>query len=270
MIDLSDDDRTILELARDAHDPDARDRARVRAQLASRIGAAAGLGLAAGLGAATKTTATVSAAATSAGATAGMVGASAAVVKLVGAALIVSATVGVGATVVHRARHAPVARVAVAQRLPAPAPVERSTPAVHRAPEVAEVAPSVAPAVTHSFPPRREKQTPRARAIVAPPNVERGSALKVGDETRLVQAGVLARRSGQPARALELLDQHARLYPTGVLAEERDAERALALADLGRAREARAAIDQFLYDYPTSAAAAALRARERLLPLKGP
>jgi outer membrane protein assembly factor BamD (BamD/ComL family) len=87
----------------------------------------------------------------------------------------------------------------------------------------------------------------------------------VADEASLVHAGVVARRSGQPGRALELFDLHARTYPQGVLAEERDGERALALADLGRITEARAAIDRFLQAHPASPLAARLFARARLL-----
>jgi len=257
MIDLSEDDRAILELAHDAHDPDARDRARVRAQLASRIGAAAGLGLAAGFSAAAKTTATAGAAAGSGvGITAGVVGASAGVAKIVGLAVIVSAAVG--ATVVHRARHAAAARVAVVEKTRL---IEQPAPAHHQAAAVEEAAPSV---VTPPAP-SREQETPRARTIAAPRIVERQPALNVGEEARLMQSGLLALQAGLPARALALFDQHARLYPAGVLAEERDAERALALADLGRVREARAAIDRFLLAHPRAPAAARLQARARLL-----
>ncbi|HXJ18709.1 MAG TPA: hypothetical protein VMT03_00640 [Polyangia bacterium] len=260
MIDLSEDDRAILELARDAHDPSDRDRARVRTELASRIGAAAGLGLAAGLGAAAKTTATAGAAATSGvGLTAGVVGATATVAKIVGAAVIVSAAVG--ATVAHRARHVPAARVAIVEK----APLARPAPAHQQVSQVAEVTPPVAPLPASRLVPGPEKQAPRAHALAAPRNVERQPTLNVGDETRLMQSAVLAMQVGQPGRALALLDQHARLYPKGVLAEERDAERALALADLGRVSEARAAIQQFLAAHGGSPMSARLRARALLL-----
>jgi hypothetical protein len=83
----------------------------------------------------------------------------------------------------------------------------------------------------------------------------------VADEARLVHDGVLALRSGQPACALSLLDTHARFYPDGVLAEERAAERALALADLGRVAEARAAAAEFLHAHPTSPLGVRLRHR---------
>ena len=93
----------------------------------------------------------------------------------------------------------------------------------------------------------------------------RPSAPAVADEASLFHDGVVALRSGQPSRAVVLFDFHARLYPQGVLADERVAVRALALADLGRATEAHAAIDRFLQAHPTSPLAARLLARARLL-----
>jgi hypothetical protein len=104
-----------------------------------------------------------------------------------------------------------------------------------------------------------------AGAPAAPAPAARRSVSAVADEASLFHDGVVALRAGQPARALVLFDLHARLYPQGVLAEEREAERALALADLGRATEARAAIDRFLQAHPTSPLAARLLARARLL-----
>ena len=81
----------------------------------------------------------------------------------------------------------------------------------------------------------------------------------VEGEARLVRDGVAALRAGEPARALALFDAHALRYPRGILAEERAAERALALAALGRHAEARAAADEFLRAHPTSPLATRLR-----------
>jgi len=296
--DLNEDARLLLEMVRDAHAPDDADRARVRAELAARIGTAAGLGLTAGLGAAAKTTAT---AVTGAQITAGAVGAGAVTAKLVGVALIVSATAGLGVAVVHHARQVSVAgrpgvskvvhveparRAAagvaapVAVPAPEPAPSATTVPApralplarqparapVTAAAPIAPEAPAVraAPPVPAAAVAPAERAAPVAAAPPAPakPPVARPA---VDDEVALVHGGLVARRAGQPARALELLDRHASLYPRGVLAEERDAERALALADLGRVAEARAAIEQFLRAHPQSPLAARLRDRAQRL-----
>jgi hypothetical protein len=81
----------------------------------------------------------------------------------------------------------------------------------------------------------------------------------VDGEARLIGDGVSALRAGEPARALALFEAHARHYPRGVLAEERDFERALALAALGRHAQARFAADEFLRAHPTSPLATRLR-----------
>jgi hypothetical protein len=65
-------------------------------------------------------------------------------------------------------------------------------------------------------------------------------------ETRLVGAAVTALHAGDAARALVLLDEHARQFPEGALAQERIAERITALCMLGRRDEARAAAGAFL------------------------
>jgi outer membrane protein assembly factor BamD (BamD/ComL family) len=87
----------------------------------------------------------------------------------------------------------------------------------------------------------------------------------LADEARLLHDGVAALRAGHPARALTLFDAHAALYPAGALVEERAAERALALADLGRTAEARVAAEDFLRGHPASPLAARLRERLRAL-----
>jgi hypothetical protein len=86
-----------------------------------------------------------------------------------------------------------------------------------------------------------------------------GSGSAVADEARLLQDGLRALRAGKPACALSLLDAHARQYPEGVLAEEREAERALALAALGRIQEARQAAAAFLRKHPGSPLGVRLR-----------
>ncbi len=79
-------------------------------------------------------------------------------------------------------------------------------------------------------------------------------------ETRLVRSALQARRAGDGARALRLLDEYAHAYPNGVLAEEGAAERVFALCDLGRIQEARAASAEFTRTRPRSMLSERVRA----------
>jgi hypothetical protein len=77
-----------------------------------------------------------------------------------------------------------------------------------------------------------------------------------GTESRsqlvLVRRAWLALSAGEPALALQLVDEDARLHPDGVLAEERAAVHIAALAKLNRTAEARAAASRFIQLHPTS------------------
>jgi hypothetical protein len=55
------------------------------------------------------------------------------------------------------------------------------------------------------------------------------------------------------------LDEHARRFPRGALAEEREAARVLALCAQGRASEARASASAFVASNPRSPFAAQVR-----------
>lgn len=299
MSDLDEAGRALIALAGDAHDPTAADRARVRAALAGRLGAAAGLGL--GTVAVLGATATAKAAAAAGGA-ASTGGAGAAVaaaglgstlaMKVVGVAVAITTAVGVGTAVklARRSAQAPstathsevhsrrTAVVAAPPTLLALAPSPEATN--HAAPslEAAAATPTPSPAVdatakinvravTRTAPHRRPATAASASDHGCPPaaaganTAGRRSESTVADEARLVHDGVRAMRAGQPAYALSLLDTHARHYPEGVLAEEREAERALALADLGRMPEARLAAAAFLRKHPASPLGVRLRHR---------
>jgi hypothetical protein len=201
-----------------------------------------------------------------------------------------------GATAIHRARHARVASRAVAAEA-APRSPHRSPAVVAAAPARSEVSPPPEVSAPPEVPPPQVAPPPRTPApaahepkVTAPARAPGRSARlgtpadrpctakeagggplpprsspAVADEARLIHDGVVALRSGDPARALAVFDTHALLYPRGVLSEERDAERALALADLGRAADARAAVERFLRAHPTSPLAARLQERLRLL-----
>ena len=107
------------------------------------------------------------------------------------------------------------------------------------------------------------RSTPATPAVVAHGEPEAPAALPpttLEAETRLVRAGVAALHAGDAARALALFDEHARTFPQGVLAEERAAERVVALGSLRRCDEARAAAADFLAAHPVSPLAPRVRA----------
>ena len=69
-----------------------------------------------------------------------------------------------------------------------------------------------------------------------------------------------ALRGGDATRALRLLAQCRRLFPTGVLAQERERLTIEALAAAGRGPEASARAAEFLRKYPDSPHAGEIRA----------
>ncbi len=304
MTELDEQARALLDLARDAHDPCDDDRVRVRAALAARLGAVGGLGLAASLGSSAKAAAVAGAGGgLGAGATGSAVAGGMLAMKLIGAAVVVASAVGGGAAAVHHARHAPVATVTASARssagryeAPAMTPPGVSPAASARSEEptllpdgcdrcVETAERGQAPPAAHTAtetsspvaPPERREGTiahlpegvGRSAGKTAPPLTPALPALAalptLADEARLFQDGVTALRAGQPARALALFDGHALIYPDGALAEERAAERVLALADLRRTTEAHAAAEEFLRAHPASPLAARLRERLRQL-----
>jgi hypothetical protein len=87
-------------------------------------------------------------------------------------------------------------------------------------------------------------------AVVSTASPSSIAATTLRAETELIRGGLAALHEGDPARALALFDEHARRFPTGVLADERDVERVTALCDLGRSAEARAVVSSFLRRRP--------------------
>jgi hypothetical protein len=97
--------------------------------------------------------------------------------------------------------------------------------------------------------------TEQARATVAPKRAARTvptahAPADALEEARLVGALDAALRSGDGPRALSLADEHARRFPHGSLADEREAGRVLARCMTG-ARAASGA-DAFLAAHPRS------------------
>jgi hypothetical protein len=292
MSDLAPEDRALLDLARGGHEPTREDRMRVRGALLARIGVGAGL---AATTATTSKAATMAVLWTKVLATIviGTAVGSAGVVSY-----RATRPVHVQPVVLSEAR--PTIETAgrlpnVGSPTPAPIPVVRlrdldRTPA-GRAPEptiatirppAAQESPSLAstrqasgndaapmrgmtpPTTPNLLPMSATAQSPSPAPLgVSNPTPAPQTPLApttLEAETRLILAGVGALHAGDGARALALFEEHARLFPTGALAEERAAERVAALGDLRRWDEARVAAAAFLRDHPSSPLAARVRA----------
>jgi RNA polymerase sigma-70 factor (ECF subfamily) len=181
-------------------------------------------------------------------------------VKAVAVAVVLAAA-GAGTATIYRSAHAPEHPPAGARMIaappgthalaPAPSPsTSASAPTVADSPPAPPVDPVVPPVAARG--PRASLSAPLPREALSPSELER--------ETHLIQAGDAALRAGNAAAALAFFDEHARAFPVGVLAEERTAERVLALCALGREVEARDEAARFLRDRPSAPLAAEVRA----------
>ena len=85
------------------------------------------------------------------------------------------------------------------------------------------------------------------------------NASRLAAEAALLQAAQTALASGAPAAALLQLEQHAREFPAGALAQEREALRVVALCAAGREREGRAEAATFLRAHAGSVLAERVR-----------
>lgn len=132
-----------------------------------------------------------------------------------------------------------------------PAPVELApTPVVVPPP----VEPTTAPiAVAPSKPGKASKRRSEPAAVTVDPKpIDPPRTTTLEAEMRLLARANAAMRAGRHADALAVLDEHARDFPRGQLAPEREYERALALCELGRSAKARAVADAFVRAHPRS------------------
>jgi outer membrane protein assembly factor BamD (BamD/ComL family) len=83
--------------------------------------------------------------------------------------------------------------------------------------------------------------------------------VRVAEEARLLRDADASLRAGDTAGATRWLDEHARLFPHGVLAEERDVQRVFVLCAAGQTDAARAEAGRFLVSYPQSLLAGRVR-----------
>lgn len=84
-----------------------------------------------------------------------------------------------------------------------------------------------------------------------------GSTL--AEETRILSQARADLIEGEPEQALTRLGEHARRFPEGMLSEERQALRAVALCEAGRDADGEAAARSFLREHPHAALAQRVR-----------
>jgi outer membrane biosynthesis protein TonB len=126
---------------------------------------------------------------------------------------------------------------------------------VEPAPEVSVPTPPTIAESDAPAKPAKATKSPRRAEPEPEPEPPAGSAAKtttLAAEMRLLGRANAALRSGDPAAALAVLDEHARDFARGQLAPEREYKRALALCELGRAAKARAVADAFVKAHPRS------------------
>lgn len=271
MSDIGPEGRAVLDGGRDGDDPGPADRARIRAAVMRSIAVGTALGAAS--------------ATTEAAAGVARAGLLASGWKVV-AGLVVMGAVGAGLVVSRERPPAPSAARAAGPALPAglaptagPAlPVGAvASPPVNESPAASAVPPPAAAAPRASVEPVRSAAAPRPTSVAPPPVAVEPPPVGeppptlpappaappappdtlAAEATRLREAhGAL--QGGDAARALALLDEQG--AAGAQLREERAAARVLALCQLGKVDEARAAAARFLQESPRSPLADRVRA----------
>ncbi|MBN9163968.1 MAG: hypothetical protein BGO98_30625 [Myxococcales bacterium 68-20] len=113
-----------------------------------------------------------------------------------------------------------------------------------------ESLPSVAPASPSQGNDAKKAPVVSTSSSAAAPGA--ASADTLGRETQLLTSARAAVKGGNPDKALALLDEHARLFPNGWLANDRVAERIVVLCGVGRRAEAVREAKAFLDGRPKS------------------
>ena len=162
--------------------------------------------------------------------------------KMVALTAGLGALVALGLVVFAPAKETP-HPAATAAEVPGPTPsAQPATPAIELPP--GEIAP----------PP--EAARPKATA----PHRSVSPARRLVEETTLIRDARQALRAGDTGRALRLLEESRRLFPAGVLQQERERLSVEALVKAGRHAEASARARAFLRRYPDSPHAGEIRA----------
>jgi RNA polymerase sigma-70 factor (ECF subfamily) len=157
----------------------------------------------------------------------------------IAAVVVAAALIGTAAGFVGGYRTGERAATPGPARAPLPAPIP---PALPPSELPAEITLPSAPAPSAAIP----RTIPRGSAEV------RGRDDNLAAETALIQRARTALARGDSAGALEATEAHARQFPRGRLAEERESIAIQALVAAGRNQEARARASEFLAKYPKS------------------
>ena len=257
MSDWGHDSEQLFRNAKRGLTPSQGHRARVRARIAAKVGAA-GLGLAGAVMASSKAAGATAPAAASAGAGGGA-GAGAGAVAAKGLTLALVAKI-VGPIVIAGAVVAVTPRIAGLATASAPAPV--NAPVTSHAPVATSTAASLGtptPTATPylggaaSLPTVDIAALPAASApaeVPAPPRVSSTapSAAITAEEALLVGDIDTALRANDAATALRLAAEHERRFPRGVLSEEREGARVMARCMTGA--QATSGASAFLAAHP--------------------
>ncbi len=246
MSELKPEDAALLARARGGAEPTEDDRARVGAAILASLGVGAGLSVGT-----TNEPAEAAATATRSGANTVSTSSSIALGKILGVIAVAGAIAGAWSA--QRAGRHPQATAYESLAAPTMRPVPRPAPGARPAlPSITTAPASISPSARRTAPPastsRVEGSTPTA--VNRPPAA--ATRTTIDAEARLVRSALSARRSGNAALALRLLDEYARTYPSGVFAEESAAERIFALCDLRRFDEARTERVEFVRAHPDS------------------
>jgi RNA polymerase sigma-70 factor (ECF subfamily) len=222
---LSEEGSRIVSSAREEYSPAQGDKARNRRALALRIA--------------------VGTSAVSSVATGSVLSSAASKVVLIG--LAATTVVGAGAVTYEwtnqrmREVERPAAARSVARGSPSGNVAAPNAPPTRSLPDVVSNPPASSTVVLSARAPR-----------VASPPASSDRKPDVQAELALLRDARSALSAGDPRRALELTDAHARAFPHGVLAEERRATRIVALCSLGRVTEGRREAQAFVERAPDS------------------
>lgn len=259
----------ILSEARSSLEPTKADRERVHKKVLAAIGAAGAVTVASG-----------TAANATGGLSAGSLIAGSTIVKIGAGMLVVGGIVGMlaywsGSSTDETPTEAETAVVdnretpASADEPEAPPPVDQTPALQPTAQPTAQPAPAEIaepePTETVKKPPKRRARKMTEKTPQAPDEpVSKPNDNALLKEISLIKKASRALNQKQPQKTLQILDEYDATFPAGVMREERNGLRVLALCDLGRHAEALKAKRQFLRRSPSSPMASRIQERCKL------